>query len=81
MPAQPKVTKSPRPNTRHLDQAPIKNKSAATLEPTSFKGGSWLACDGINPVCLLYRGVSFAGKPAPTEKQIGERSLSQARRP
>ncbi len=29
----------------------------------------------------MYRGVSFAGKPAPTEKQIVDRSLSQARGP
>ena len=28
--------------------------------------GSWLACDGINWVCLMYRGVCIAGKPAPT---------------
>ncbi len=35
----------------------------------SIKGGSWLACDGINPVYLMDRGVCIAGKPAPTEKQ------------
>ena len=34
-------------------------------------GGSWLACDGINRVCLMDRGVCIAGKPAPTEKQSG----------
>ncbi|MBD8721736.1 hypothetical protein ACOK4R_24355 [Pseudomonas fluorescens] len=36
---------------------------------------SWLVesshrCDGINSVCLMYRGVCIAGKPAPTEKQL-----------
>ncbi len=35
----------------------------------SVKGGSWLACDGINPVYLMDRGACIAGKPAPTEKQ------------
>ncbi|MCF5547559.1 hypothetical protein GIV68_22715 [Pseudomonas salomonii] len=44
--------------------------ATATAEPYSVKGGSWLACDGINSVCLMYQGVCIAGKPAPTEKQI-----------
>src|SRR5471032_3633659 len=35
----------------------------------SIKGGSWLACDGINPVYLTHRGACIAGKPAPTERQ------------
>src|SRR5471032_3549670 len=35
----------------------------------SVKGGSWLACDGINWLCLIDRGACIAGKPAPTEKQ------------
>src|SRR5471032_1717448 len=35
----------------------------------SIKGGSWLACDGINPVYLIHRGACIAGKPAPTERQ------------
>ena len=35
----------------------------------SVKGGSWLACDGINGLCLIHRVVCIAGKPAPTEKQ------------
>src|SRR5476649_3057712 len=34
----------------------------------SIKGGSWLACDGINWLCLIDRGACVAGKPAPTEK-------------
>ncbi|KAF2405712.1 hypothetical protein PSAN_56020 [Pseudomonas antarctica] len=29
----------------------------------------WLACDGINWLCLIHRGACIAGKPAPTEKQ------------
>src|SRR5471032_2781465 len=29
--------------------------------------GSWLACDGIDWVCLMDRVVCIAGKPAPTE--------------
>jgi hypothetical protein len=44
--------------------------ATATAEPYSVKGGSWLACDGINSVYLTHRGVCIAGKPAPTEKQI-----------
>nr|WP_236465849.1 hypothetical protein [Pseudomonas sp. PA-5-4B] len=44
--------------------------ATATAEPYSVKGGSWLACDSINSVCLMYRGVCIAGKPAPTEKQL-----------
>ncbi len=32
--------------------------------------GSWLACDGINPVHLTYRGVRIAGKPAPTFDRV-----------
>ncbi|MCF5654118.1 MULTISPECIES: hypothetical protein [Pseudomonas] len=32
--------------------------------------GSWLACDGIDRVFLMHRGVCIAGKPAPTEKQV-----------
>ena len=35
-------------------------------EVCAFPCGSWLACDGINWVCLMYRGVCIAGKPAPT---------------
>ena len=36
--------------------------ATATAEPYSVKGGSWLACDGINSVCLMYRGACIAGK-------------------
>ncbi|MGY1883660.1 hypothetical protein ACW9IZ_31735, partial [Pseudomonas azotoformans] len=56
-----------------FDGAPqIKSKSAAALEPTgivwsiSVKCGSWLACDGITPVCLMDQAACIAGKPAPT---------------
>jgi len=35
----------------------------------SIQCGSWLACDGINWLCLIHRVVCIAGKPAPTEKQ------------
>jgi hypothetical protein len=28
--------------------------------------------DGINPVCLMHRFARIAGKPAPTEKQVGD---------
>ena len=35
-------------------------------EVCAFPCGSWLACDGINWVCLMYRVVCIAGKPAPT---------------
>ena len=36
----------------------------------SVKGGSWLACDGINPVYLMDRGACIAGKPALTVKPL-----------
>ena len=32
---------------------------------------SWLACDCIDPVCLMYRGACIAGKPAPTGFSAG----------
>ncbi|PIB40859.1 hypothetical protein AOA59_26390, partial [Pseudomonas sp. 2822-15] len=44
--------------------------ATATAKPYSVKGGSWLACDGINSVYLMDRGACIAGKPAPTEKQL-----------
>ncbi|MGB0341780.1 MAG: hypothetical protein ACPGJQ_32900, partial [Pseudomonas sp.] len=44
------------------------------LKRARFKCGSWLACDGISSVCLMYRVVCIAGKPAPTEKQLCFRS-------
>jgi hypothetical protein len=44
-------------------------RARATAKPFSVNCGSWLACDSINSVCLMYRGVCIAGKPAPTEKQ------------
>ncbi len=44
------------------------------LKRARSKCGSWLACDGINWVCLIHRVVCIAGKPAPTEKQICFRS-------
>ena len=53
-----------------------RSNSKATAEPYSVKGGSWLACDGINSVCLMYRGACIAGKPAPTERQIPQKSIS-----
>ncbi len=39
------------------------------LKRARYKCGSWLACDSINWVYLMHRGVCIAGKPAPTEKQ------------
>ena len=48
----------------------VRAGATATAEPYSVKGGSWLACDGINSVYLIHQGVCIAGKPAPTEKQI-----------
>ena len=32
----------------------------------AVNGGSWLACDCIDSVQLMHRGVCIAGKPAPT---------------
>jgi hypothetical protein len=32
----------------------------------SVNGGRWLACDSIDSVQLIHRGVCIAGKPAPT---------------
>ena len=52
--------------------------ATATAEPYSVKGGSWLACDSINSVCLIHRGACIAGKPAPTEKQLFSASKSAA---
>ena len=52
----------------------VRARATATAEPYSVKGGSWLACDSINSVCLMYRGVCIAGKPAPTERQIPQKS-------
>ena len=44
------------------------------LKRARFKCRSWLAGDGIASVCLMYRGVCIAGKPAPTEKRLCFRS-------
>ena len=44
-------------------------KPNQNLKRARSKCGSWLACDGINRVYLMYRVVCIAGKPAPTEKQ------------
>jgi hypothetical protein len=43
-------------------KAKTKSETAAAL----LFCGSWLACDGITSVCLMYRVVYIAGKPAPT---------------
>ncbi|MDQ0705089.1 hypothetical protein QF043_003881 [Pseudomonas sp. W3I7] len=56
--------------------ATAKTKAKATAEPYSVNCGSWLACDGINLVYLTHRGACIAGKPAPTEKQIPQKSRS-----
>ena len=50
-------------------------RARATAKPFSVNCGSWLACDSINSVCLMYRGVCIAAmrrpdKPVPTEKQL-----------
>ncbi|SDT90221.1 hypothetical protein SAMN05216237_0050 [Pseudomonas yamanorum] len=51
--------------TGRLECLEAKSKAKAG----TVKCGSWLACDGINWVYLMHRGVCIAGKPAPTEKQ------------
>ena len=48
--------------------------ATATAEPNSVTCGSWLACDSINSVYLTHQGVCIAGKPAPTERQIPQKS-------
>ncbi|MGY2269640.1 hypothetical protein ACW9IE_31480, partial [Pseudomonas sp. SDO5561_S422] len=49
-------------------------KPNQNLKRARFKCRSWLACDGINWVCLIHRVACIAGKPAPTEKQLCFRS-------
>ncbi|WP_218176518.1 hypothetical protein, partial [Pseudomonas edaphica] len=35
----------------------VRARATATAEPYSVKCGSWLACDGINSVCLIHQGA------------------------
>ncbi|MGW6003465.1 hypothetical protein ACWFMJ_22045, partial [Bacillus subtilis] len=52
----------------------LRPKENAKSKAGTVKCGSWVACDGINWVYLMHRGVCIAGKPAPTEKQLCFRS-------
>ncbi|TSD76609.1 hypothetical protein FFI16_009330 [Pseudomonas sp. KBS0710] len=47
-----------------------KVKSGFTFTWDLLFCGSWLACDGLNSVCLMYRGDAIAGKPAPTVDRV-----------
>ncbi|MQB18116.1 hypothetical protein DXU77_24110, partial [Pseudomonas lactis] len=50
------------------DQKQIKSGSLRIVECGARRGhcGSWLACEGIDSVCLNHRVDWIAGKPAPT---------------
>ncbi|RFP92782.1 hypothetical protein D0N73_30050 [Pseudomonas fluorescens] len=61
------------PPLPHFDLG-ASGRGCAALQAVHGQCGSWLVgppnrCDGINWVCLMYRGACIAGKPAPTEKQ------------
>ncbi|SDU46105.1 hypothetical protein SAMN05216237_5927 [Pseudomonas yamanorum] len=55
--------------TGRLECGEATARATAKSEAGTVKCESWLACDGINWVYLMHRGVCIAGKPAPTEKQ------------
>ena len=78
----PTLGTSPRlgvPVIRHGSAGRLRSKSKTMRggltaglidEAGAVSCGSWLACDGITWVCLMYRGVCIAGKPAPTGERV-----------